>query len=216
MAEKLHSELNHLTSETLEYARFARSMLADAISAVEARDLERATGVVPRKTELSRRSYELEEQAYRVIALYQPMAVDLRTIACAITIIYAAERIGRYGKDIANIVAEISDQPHPVNLVSIPHMGEMVLAMIDDALSGFATASIDPIENFSQRDDRVDALRYSIFRECLSYMLEDSHQITRNIYYVQVARYLERCGDHACKIAEKVYYMVTGDRVEIR
>jgi len=216
MAERLHIELNRLTSETVDYARFARSMLADAVSAIEARDVERAAGVVPGKTELSRRSYELEEQTYRAIALYQPMAVDLRTIACAVAIIYAAERIGRYGKDIANIVAEISDQPHPVNLVSIPHMGEMVLAMIDDVLRGFETAFIEPIENFSQRDDRVDALRCSIFRECLSYMLEDSHQITRNIYCVQVARYLERCGDHACKIAERVHYMVTGDWVEIR
>jgi phosphate transport system protein len=100
-------------------------------------------------------------------------------------------------------------------MASIPYMSEIVCKMIDDVLIAFENEDIDPIKDFSDRDDKVDTLRYSIFRECLTYMMEDSKTITRCTNYVMVARYLERCADHACKIAEKLYYMVTGKHKEI-
>ncbi|MGF3585462.1 MAG: phosphate signaling complex PhoU family protein, partial [Thermoplasmatota archaeon] len=100
-------------------------------------------------------------------------------------------------------------------LVSIPHMAEIVNGMINDVLYAFETGDISKFNDFIDREKTVDELRYSIFRECLSYMMEDPRVITRCTYYIMVARYLERCGDHACKIAEKIVYMVTGQRVEI-
>lgn len=102
------------------------------------------------------------------------------------------------------------------NLVSLPHMGEVVDGMIADVLVAFEREDLAVIANIQEREEVVDALRYSIFRECLTYMMEDQKNITRCTNYVMIARYLERCGDHACKIAEKVHYMVTGDRIEIR
>ena len=100
-------------------------------------------------------------------------------------------------------------------MVSIPHMAEIVEGMIDDALSAFETADIKKFNDYIDRETTVDELRYSIFRECLSYMMEEPKVITRCTNYIMIARYLERCGDHACKIAEKIIYMVTGERVEI-
>jgi len=124
-------------------------------------------------------------------------------------------RIGRYGKDIAKVTDEMGNRPHFKKLVSIPHMSELVGKMIDDALAAFEKEDISLLKDFKDRDDTIDELRYSIFRECLTYMMEDQKVITPGIYYIMVARYLERCGDHACKIAEKIHYMVTGEHVEI-
>jgi phosphate transport system protein len=144
------------------------------------------------------------------------MAKDLRTIAASMKVITNLYRIGRYGKDIAIVVPDLAGAPHIGNLVSLPHMGEVVDGMITDVMVAFEREDLAPIANILDREEVVDALRYSIFRECLTYMMEDPKNITRCTNYVMIARYLERCGDHACKIAEKVHYMVTGDRIEIR
>jgi len=88
--------------------------------------------------------------------------------------------------------------------------------MIQDALRAFENETVIDTEDFVSRDDELDSLRYSIFRECLTYMMEDPQKITRCSHYIMIARYLERCGDHACKMAEKIYYMVTGERKEIK
>jgi phosphate transport system protein len=125
-------------------------------------------------------------------------------------------RIGRYGKDIAIVVPDLAGAPHIGNLVNLPHMGEIVDAMITDVMVAFDREDISVIADIQSREEVVDALRYSIFRESLTYMMEDPRNITRCTNYVMIARYLERCGDHACRIAEKVHYMVTGDRIEIR
>ncbi len=103
-----------------------------------------------------------------------------------------------------------------VSSLSLPHMGELVLSMIHDALKAYETEDLSLIAHHSERDDRVDALRHTIFRDGITYMMEDPGTITRCTNYLMVARYLERSADHSCKIAEKVHYMVTGERIEIR
>jgi phosphate transport system protein len=143
------------------------------------------------------------------------MAKDMRIIACTLKVITASLRIGRYGKVIANIVKELSDNHHIANLMSIPHMAELVIEMVDDAIKAYETDNLRLIEAFSSRDDTIDALRHSIFRQGITYMMEDPRTISRCTHYIMVARYLERCADHACKIAENVQYMETGERVEI-
>jgi len=95
-------------------------------------------------------------------------------------------------------------------------MGEIVDSMISDALIAYRNEQSVDIRSFVDRDDDVDSLRDSIFREALTYMMEDNKNIKRCMYYIMIARYLERCADHACKISEKVNYMVTGKRVEIK
>jgi phosphate transport system protein len=215
MVEKFHTELDEVKKDTLAMARFGRSMLKDAVDALIRQDEELAAAVVERKGEIHAQEVELEERCYRLIALYQPMAKDMRVIACTLKVITASLRIGRYGKVIGNIVKEIADKPHISRLMSIPHMAELVIGMIDDAVMAYDTESLDLIQEFSVRDDAVDALRHSIFREGITHMMEDPRNITHCTYYIMVARYLERCGDHACKIAENVHYMETGERVEI-
>jgi phosphate transport system protein len=143
------------------------------------------------------------------------MAKDMRVIVCTLKVIAASIRIGRYGKVIANIVKNISDKPHLANLMSIPHMAELVIDMIDDSVKAYEMDSVALIADFSARDDTIDALRHSIFREGITYMMEDPKNISRCTHYIMVARYLERCADHACRIAENVHYMNKGERIEI-
>jgi phosphate transport system protein len=216
MAEKFHTELKNLKSETLEMAHLGRYMLRTAIDALIRQDKELAGSVVARKDEIHAMEIRLEEQCYQLIALNQPMAKDMRVIACTLKVITASIRIGRYGKVIANIVKKISDQPHIANMMSIPHMADLVIEMIDDSIEAYENDTLAEISEFSARDDTIDALRQSIFREGITYMMEDPKSITRCTNYILVARYLERCGDHACKIAENVHYMETGERVEIK
>jgi phosphate transport system protein len=215
MAEKFHTELKNLKTETLEMAHLGRFMLRTAVDALIRQDKELAASVVARKDELHAMEIRLEEQCYQLIALNQPMAKDMRVIACTLKVITASIRIGRYGKVIANIVKKISDQPHIANMMSIPHMADLVIEMIDDSIEAYENDTLAEISEFSARDDTIDALRQSIFREGITYMMEDPKSITRCTNYILVARYLERCADHACKIAENVHYMYTGERIEI-
>jgi phosphate transport system protein len=216
MAEKFHTELDTLNTETLEMARLGRFMLRTAVDALIRQDLDLADTVTSRKEEIHQMEVRLEERCYQLIALNQPMAKDMRVIACTLKVITASLRIGRYGKVIANIVKKISDQPHIANLMSIPHMADLVIEMIDDSIEAYEKDSISEISDFSARDDTIDSLRQSIFREGITYMMEDPKSITRCTNYILVARYLERCADHACKIAENVHYMHTGERTEIK
>jgi len=215
MAEKFHTEVKTLKKDTVAMAHLGRSMLRDAVDALIRQDKELAATVVGKKEQLHVMEVKLEEHCYQLIALNQPMAKDMRVIACTLKVITAAMRIGRYGKVIANIVKDISDKPHIANLMSIPHMAELVIDMIDDSVKAYEMDSIALIADFSARDDTIDALRHSIFREGVTYMLEDPKNISRCTHYIMVARYLERCADHACKIAENVHYMNTGERIEI-
>jgi phosphate transport system protein len=215
MAEKFHTELKNLKAETLEMAHLGRFMLRTAVDALIRQDKELAASVIAKKEEIHKMEVRLEEHCYQLIALNQPMAKDMRVIACTLKVITASLRIGRYGKVIANIVKKISDQPHIANLMTIPHMADLVVEMIDDAVEDYEKDTTADISNFSARDDTIDSLRQSIFREGITYMMEDPKSITRCTNYILVARYLERCGDHACKIAENVHYMNTGERIEI-
>jgi len=216
MIDRFHEELKKLKEEVIQMGELAKEMLYNSIEALKEQDVELAERVISRKKRLADMDAEIEEKSLQLIALYHPMAKDMRTLGCILKVITYLNRIGRYGKDIANIAKELSDKPHIAKLVEIPYMAELVCKMIDDALKAFETEDISLIKDFSERDDSLDALRWSIFRECITYMMEDQRNITRCAYYIMIARYLERCGDHACKIAEKIHFMVTGERIEIK
>jgi phosphate transport system protein len=219
MSDKFHIEMEVTKGKVLEMGHLAVGMLEDAVLALEENDPQHAEAVKNRKKELSDLTNALEEEMYRLIALYQPMAKDMRMIACSLRLISSAERIGRYGKDIANVVlSTYTDRRFDdlVHALSIPHMASLVIAMIKDSLKAYETEDLSLIAHHSARDDVVDALRHTIFRDGITYMMEDPRIITKCTNYLIIARYLERCGDHACKIAEKVTYMVTGEQIEIR
>jgi phosphate transport system protein len=222
MTEKFEAELEELRREVREMGALGRGMFCDAVSALVGRDTVLADRVLARKQEIRDRLYLTEDHAYQILTLYQPMARDLRTVVACLKVAAALERIGRYGNDMAAIVGYLADvgvfkdRRHLADLLSIPQMARMAGEMIDTALAAFESGDVSMVRDFVARDDAVDALGYTIFRECVSYMLEDPSTITRAANYVMVARYLERSADHACTIAEATVFMQTGERVEIK
>ena len=215
MVEKFHSELDIMKEHTLEMGSLSRTMLQMSIRALKNQDLDLAAWVMSRRDNLTTLDDSIEEEALRLMALYQPMAKDLRTIACTLKMITYLTRIGIYGKDIAVVVNKAADMPPVPGLFAIPRMTRIVCGMVDAGLKAYATDSISSIEAIGKRDDEVDALFFSTFQDCIAAMTEDPKKIPVCTNYILVARYLERCGDHACKMAEKVHYMVTGERIEI-
>ncbi len=215
MVKEFHEGLDKLTKRVIEMAHLAENMLNDSVISLREQDTILAKKVLEKKYVLSKMDVEIEGEALRLLTLFNPMASDMRKIAAILKMITYLTRIGRYGKDIANITLEIAGQPHVKKLISIPYMANEVVSMIDDALKAFEQETIQPLHNFTEREKNIDALRYSIFRECLTYMMEDSTTITRCTRYIMVARYLERCGDHAVKIGEKIHFMITGEHIDL-
>ncbi len=214
---ELHKELEELKKDVLSMANLAVSMLADSINALDKRDVNLANAVKDKDKKHKIREYDssIETKALKLIALYQPMAIDLRRIATILKMITYIYRIGRYGKDIAAIAHEIIEKPVVSEILGIRHMWEHVDSMIKDSLTAFDREDTINIKGFIERDSEIDQMRWSIFRETVSYMMENPNNITTSAHIIMIARYLERCADHACKIVEKVWYMVKGEHIEI-
>ncbi|TFF92745.1 MAG: phosphate signaling complex protein PhoU [Promethearchaeota archaeon] len=215
MAKEMRKEIVELKVKVLDMAELALGMLDDAIKALNENNLELAKSVEEKKHKLRDFDEEIEAETLKTIGLFQPMAIDLRRLGTILKIITYLYRIGRYGKDIAVVVEELQAKYPISEILGIRHMWEHVKPMIEDAIESFDESNIEKIKDFEERDDEVDQMRWSIFRETVSYMVEDPKNINISAHIIMIARYLERCGDHACKIAEKVHYMVTGEHIEI-
>ncbi|HIJ17036.1 MAG TPA: phosphate signaling complex protein PhoU [Thermoplasmata archaeon] len=174
-------------------------------------------GLAEQVARLDREMYDLnidiEKRCLEIIALQSPVAKDLRTIGTYLKVITDFDRIGRYARDIAEVTEHSYDMAHFKPLVSIPHMARMAEEMVDLSVKAFLDRDTGPTKHVFELEDMVDSLYDEIFREVITYMMEDSKKITPGINYTLVARYLERIGDHACNISERVIYMVTGERV---
>lgn len=216
MSTKFDEQLKKIKQGVLEMGELAQTMLRESIVSLKNQDLELADKVYDNKDMIMKMDRDIEHRCLQAISMYQPMAKDMRVIGSSLKLITYLTRIGRYGKDIAKFVKEIADEPHIKKLVSIPHMSKIVDGMISDALIAYKNEEPVDIKGFVERDDDVDVLRNSIFRESLTYMMQDSKNIERCMYYIMISRYLERCADHSCKMAEKIQYMATGERIEIK
>ena len=216
MKDHYHTELEAYRGSVESYSLFALTMLRNSFDAFLALDRKRACEIALGKEYLSIKADQLEEQGLQFIALHQPVASDLRTISCCMNLITSAERIGRYGKDICHCTYKLTDTPHIEGMMGLDGMAKLTLSMLEDVLTAFQRQDLSIIRGFSERDDQVDRMRYLIYEDCIRVMENDPTYIPVCATYLLVDRYLERCADHACKTAEKVHYMVTGEHVDIR
>jgi phosphate transport system protein len=215
MTEKFHEELEVLKRRVEQMGDLAKDMLENSVKSLREQDVELAEKVIANCVIIREMDQSIEEETLKLITLHQPMASDMRLVATILKLITYITRIGRYGNDIAKVAIELSGEPHIAKLVSLPQMSGIVCSMVDDALLAFRNQDLSSMDDFQEREDTIDAMRYSIYREGISYMMENPKYITRCTQYILIARYLERCGDHACKMAEKIHYMVTGQHKEI-
>ena len=214
--EKFIQELGSLEEDLVTMGELALDMLTDSVRAFQDRNVDLALEVDSLKHELDEWDRDIEERCLILLTLHQPMAKDMRNIACILKTITYLNRVGRYGKDIAKDARAMADRPHLAKLVLIPQMHELVCRMVRDCLRAYKADDVECIQDISERDDEVDALWDAVFRESLTYSMEDPHNLGPVIHYIMVSRHLERCGDHACKIAEKVHYKVTGEHIELK
>jgi len=207
------TELTELDQLVEKMATRTREAIELAVESFEKLDLDLVEKVKMIDEEMYLLNIEIEKRCLEVIALQSPVAKDLRTIGTYLKVITDFDRIGRYARDIAEVTVHAQSMAHFKPFVSIPHMAEMAERMVDLSVDAFLKRDTSPTKEVFELEDKVDSLYDEIFREVITYMMEDSRKIGLGINYTLVARYLERIADHACNISERVIYMVTGQRV---
>ena len=203
-------DITRLRGLIAEMGGLAEVAIQEAMQALVTGDEELAAGVVERDLKLDRLESEVDELAVRVIALRAPMADDLREIIAALKIAGVVERIGDYAKNIAKRVGEIEGPRRIEPLTLIPAMGEGAAEMVHDELTAFAARDPVMAREVIAADDKVDAFYDSIFRNLVSYMVENPATISSAAQLLFIARNIERIGDHATNVAEMVHYAATG------
>ncbi|WP_237152992.1 phosphate signaling complex protein PhoU [Oryzibacter oryziterrae] len=205
-------ELKQLARRVTEIGGLAERAVADSVQALTRIDVELARKVVAGDAQIDALQHITEDLAILTIAKRQPMAVDLREIVGAMRIAGDLERVGDLAKNIAKRVAAISGSfPNKQLVTGVEHLAEIALLQLKTVLDAYGSRDDKAAHLVRQRDDEIDALYTSLFRELLTYMMEDPRNISFCIHLLFCAKNIERIGDHATNIAETVHYMVTGN-----
>ena len=206
-------ELESLRQELVHMGQIVQDSIKNAVDALARRDKALAQQVMDGDDLIDSMQVEIEDRCISLIARQQPVATDLRILGTGLKITTDLERIGDHAFDIAKIVLLIGDEPLIKPLVDIPRMAVMAQSMLEDSLQAYLKLDIQLAEKVCRDDDLVDQLYHQVFRELLTYMLEDPKKINQATQLIFVARYLERIADHSTNVAEWVIYLVTGERL---
>lgn len=214
IARAYEEELRKLNNTIAEMGGLAESQLGSAIEAVAKRDTELAARVVEADTRVDQLEREIDNLAIRLLALRQPVARDLREIFAALKIASDLERIGDYASNVAKRSIALS-QIAPVQPVyALPRMAQFAQLQIKDVLDAYVQRDADQAYSVWTRDTELDEMYSSLFRELLTYMMEDARSISACTHLLFMAKNIERIGDHATNIAENLYYLVNGTPLE--
>lgn len=206
-------ELNQLANIIVRMGGLAEAQFAGAIQAVVRRDSELAARVVASDIRIDDLEQEVHAFTVRMLALRQPMAEDLRAIVAALKISADLERIGDYAANIAKRALVLNQVP-PVNPVSgLPQMARLVQEIINEVLDAYVQRNIDKAVAAWNRDAGVDEMHTSLFRELVTYMMEDPRNITACTHLMFIAKNIERVGDHATNVAETIHFLVNGKSI---
>ena len=204
-------QLESLANAVAQMGGLAEAQFANAIDAVAKRDTKLAETAVGSDERIDRIQMTVEDLALRLLALRQPMAGDLRTTLAALKISNELERIGDLAKNIAKRALVLNREP-PIRLTaSLARMGRQALAQLKSVLDAYSDRDAEAAKNVWRHDEEIDELYNSLFRELLTYMMEDPRTIGLCTHLLFIAKNIERSGDHATNIAETVYHMVTGE-----
>jgi phosphate transport system protein len=201
-------ELEKLKESLLRMAALVEKIITDSMQSLVKRDSDLAQKTISGDGPINTLEIEIEETCLKLLALRQPMAVDLRFITMAMKIITDLERMGDQAVNIAERAVSLNQEPQLKPYIDIPRMAEIVQTMVKDAIDSFVNRDSKLARDICARDDLVDGLNDQVFRELLTYMVADSKTITRSVHLVIVSRCLERIADHATNIAEDVIYMI--------
>ena len=219
MEEKRHTsshyekELQEIKNGLIFLGVLTEKAIQAAMKSLSERNSDIAHKVIRDDEEIDKLDTDLEERCIKILALRQPTAIDLRFITTAIKITGHLERIGDMAVNIAEKALQLNAEPQLKPYMDLPRMADIVAEMIKDSVDSFIRNDLSIAEKVRQAEQVTDDLNEQIFRELLTFMMEDSHSIHRSLMIMQVSKNLERIADHAKGIADMVTYMVTGECV---
>ena len=205
-------DLGRIDSFIAEMGGLAERQLSDAVDALARNDVELAQKVIAMDAKIDALEEELDNFTIKVLALRQPMADDLRAVVVALKMASNLERIGDYAKNVAKRTITLTDMETVGDATAtIQRMARQVQSMIGNSLDAYGTRDLAKANAVRLRDEEVDMMHTSLFRELLTYMLEDPRNITACTHLLFVAKNVERIGDHVTSIAENVHFLVSGE-----
>ena len=213
MQRHFHEELAGLRQTLLAMGGLCEEQIRRVMRALMERDDALAQEVINRDRQVNAYDVEVDESCVNLLALHQPAASDLRFITTAMKIVTDLERIGDQAVNIAQRALELNREPQLKPYIDLPRMAERAQVMVKESLDAFVERDTDLARRVCAADAEVDALKEQIFRELLTYMMEDARTIPRAIRLILISRFLERVADHATNIAEMVIYLVEGKMV---
>ena len=202
-------ELEALQGRLLEMGGLAEERVSAAVQSLVSRDSAAIERVLYGDEPINALHVEIDNRCFKLFALHQPMATDLRAIVSAVKINTDLERVGDLAVNIAEAAKRYATHPPVKKLIDIPQMGDIAQEMLHDALDAFVRRDTVLAQAVLNEDDRLDGLKTQIFRELLDYMLKDPATVEPALDLILVSRHLERIGDHATNIAEDVIFMVS-------
>lgn len=208
-------ELKKLQEDLLRMGAVVEEMLHMSIESLTARDVALADKAIDKDDEVDFYNINIENKCLELIALQQPMAKDLRTIAAAMKIITDIERCGDYAVDVAKTSRSLAELPAFKPLADIPKMAEIVKKMLREALEGFVHRDMEKIYRMIEDDDQVDHFYNELHEELVGFVEKEGKLARQAFLYLLMGRYLERIADHITNIGERVYYMETGELKEL-
>ncbi len=210
MHRHFDDELQSLKEQILRMGGLAEEQVQGALRALVERDSDLARKIIENDRQVNTLDVAVDEDCLRLLALQQPTARDLRFITTAMKISTELERISDLAENICERAIELNEEPQLKPYIDIPRMANWALKMVKDALDAFVNHDAELARKVCRDDDFVDDLTHQLFRELLSFMLENPQTITRAIRITFIAKYLERIADHATNVAELVVYLVEG------
>ena len=213
--ETLDRALQEVLDEVLVLGSMVEEAIQAAVASLKQRDIESSHKVYANDEVINKRHFDIEDRCITLIATQQPMAKDLRLLAAVLEINTELERIGDYAKGIAKINIIMGSEPLVKPLIDIPRMADMGLDMLRRALGAFVAGDVETARAIPKEDDQIDFLYNQIYRELVTYMIDDTSTIDRANYLLWAAHNLERMADRVTNICERTVYMVTGEMREL-
>lgn len=210
-----HKKLREIQDDMLAMGSMVSKNMLRSIEALKNRDMDLANQIIAEDQKVNAKRFEIEEMCIQLVATQQPMASDLRIIVSVLNIIIEIERIGDYAVGISKVVIMIGDEPPLKPLIDIPRMADKTVDMLRRSLDAFINRDADAARKISAEDESVDNLYDQVFRELLTFMVEDPRTITRATRLMWVTHNLERSADRVTNICERVVFTVTGKMEEI-
>ena len=216
LRKTFETEIQQVKDDVLVLGSMVEQAILNSVEALKKRDIKASERIYQEDMEVNKKRFDIESKLMVLIATQQPMAHDLRLLASCMEIISELERMGDYAKGIANINIRMGDAPLLKPLIDIPRMAQIGVDMLHHALTAFVNEDVEAAQSIPVQDDEVDALYNQVYRELMTYVIQDAKTMERANWLLWVAHNLERVADRVTNICERTVFIVTGEMTEIK